>query len=65
MPKMKTRKAVAARFKLTASGKLKRAKKNRSHILTKKSSKRKRALGRPALVDKTQEKTLKTMLGMS
>ena len=42
MPKMKTSRAAAKRFKLTGTGKLKRAKAYKSHILTKKSTKRKR-----------------------
>lgn len=50
----KTRKAVAKRFKVTGSGKVLRRKQGKRHILQKKSSKRKRALGRPALVDETQ-----------
>ena len=44
MPKMKTNKSVAKRFKLTGSGKVKRRQANKSHILTKKSQKRKRHL---------------------
>jgi large subunit ribosomal protein L35 len=47
MPKMKTHKGAKKRFKLTASGKVKRFKAYKSHILTKKSSKRKRNLRRP------------------
>jgi large subunit ribosomal protein L35 len=50
----KTRKAVAKRFKVTGTGKVLRRKQGKRHILQKKSSKRKRALGRPALVDETQ-----------
>jgi len=45
MPKMKTRRSAAKRFKLTGSGKVKRNKAYFAHILTKKSSKRKRNLG--------------------
>ena len=44
MPKMKTNKSVAKRFKLTGTGKVKRRQANKSHILTKKSQKRKRHL---------------------
>jgi large subunit ribosomal protein L35 len=62
VPKMKTKKAVAARFKLTGTGKLKRTRPNRRHILTKKTSKRKRQLARPALVDKTILRTYKRMM---
>ncbi len=46
MPKMKTHKGAAKRFSLTATGKVKRNKAGKSHILTKKSSKRKRNLRR-------------------
>lgn len=64
MSKMKTKKAVAARFKLTGSGKLRRSHPGRRHILTKKSPKRKRQLARPALVDKTILKTYKRLMGV-
>ncbi len=46
VPKMKTKKAVAARFKVTATGKLKRARPGKRHILNKKSPKRKRQLSK-------------------
>jgi len=62
MPKMKTKKSVAKRFKVTGSGKLKRAKAFKSHILTKKSSKTKRNLRQTAYVSETQEKTMKTLM---
>lgn len=62
MPKMKTKRAVAARFKLTGGGKLKRTHPGRRHILTKKTSKRKRQLARPALVHETILKTYKRMM---
>lgn len=62
MPKMKTKKAVAARFKLTGTGKLKRSHPGRRHILTKKTPKRKRQLARPALVDKSILKTYKRLM---
>ena len=52
MPKLKTRRAVAKRFKVTGSGKLRRSSKSyRNHILTKKSAKRKRNLRRSSDVD--------------
>lgn len=51
--KMKTHKGAAKRFKVTASGKVRRFKANKSHILTKKSPKRKRNLRRPDLVKTT------------
>ena len=44
MPKVKTKRAAAKRFKVTGTGKLKRMKAYKSHILTKKSAKRKRGL---------------------
>jgi len=47
MPKMKTHKGAKKRFSVTASGKVRRLKANKSHILTKKSAKRKRNLRRP------------------
>ena len=50
MPKMKTHRGAAKRFKVTGSGKVKRHKAYHSHILTKKDPKRKRNLRRPALV---------------
>ena len=50
MPKMKTHRGAAKRFKITGSGKVKRYRANKSHILTKKSPKRKRRLRRPDLV---------------
>jgi large subunit ribosomal protein L35 len=51
MPKMKTKKAAAKRFSLTASGKVKYKKMNLRHILTKKTTKRKRNLRRKGFVD--------------
>jgi len=62
MPKMKTHKGAAKRFKKTGSGKLKRAKAFKSHILTKKSSKRKRNLRKTAYVSAAQEKVMKKLL---
>ncbi|MBI6874609.1 MULTISPECIES: 50S ribosomal protein L35 [Clostridium] len=62
MPKMKTKKSVAKRFKVTGSGKLKRAKAFKSHILTKKSTKTKRNLRKTGYVSETQEKTMKTLM---
>lgn len=63
MPKMKTRKAMKARFKVTAKGKLKRARPGRRHILTKKSSKRKRSLAKSRLVDSGQVKMYRNLIG--
>jgi large subunit ribosomal protein L35 len=62
MPKMKTNRSAAKRFKKTASGRLKRGKQNRRHILTKKTPKRKRQLRRAALVSKADEKRMKRLL---
>jgi large subunit ribosomal protein L35 len=53
MPKMKTHKGAAKRFKATASGKVRRYKAYKSHILTKKTSKRKRNLRRAGLIATT------------
>lgn len=62
MPKMKSNSGAKKRFKITGSGKVKRKKAGKRHILTKKSSKRKRNLGKATLVDDTQEKNVKKML---
>ena len=62
MPKMKTSRAAAKRFKLTGSGKLKRNKAYRRHILTKKSPKTKRNLRKAGLVDTTNVKNMKKIL---
>jgi large subunit ribosomal protein L35 len=62
MPKMKTKRAAAKRFKLTGTGKLKRAKAFKSHILTKKSSKTKRNLRKTDYVSDSQEKVMKKLL---
>ncbi|MBS1240963.1 MAG: ribosomal protein [Gemmatimonadetes bacterium] len=50
MPKMKTKRAAMKRFSVTGSGKIKRNRANKRHILTKKTRKRKNQLGKPALV---------------
>lgn len=62
MPKMKTTKAAAKRFKTTGTGKLKRNKAYKSHILTKKSTKRKRNLRKPIITDATNVKNMKKVL---
>jgi large subunit ribosomal protein L35 len=62
MPKMKTHRGAAKRFKKTGTGKFKRAQNNKQHILTKKSSKRKRKLRQTALVADVDEKRLRQML---
>jgi large subunit ribosomal protein L35 len=65
MPKMKTRKAVKKRFKVTAQGKLLRGRPGRRHILTKKSSNRKRKLRKDQLVDDGQVKMYKRLMGVA
>ena len=62
MPKIKTCRAAAKRFKKTGTGKLVRNKAYKSHILTKKSAKRKRNLRKGAYVSTTQEKAMKKLL---
>lgn len=62
MPKMKTHRGAAKRFKKTAKGKIKRHKAYTSHILTKKSAKRKRQLRKADTVDKADEKRIKRLL---
>ena len=62
MPKIKTKRSAAKRFKLTGSGKLRRRKAYASHILTKKSQKRKRNLRQGALVDAANVAVVKRML---
>ena len=60
--KMKTKRAAAKRFKVTGTGKLVRNKANKSHILTKKTTKRKRNLRKATLLDDSNVKTLKKIL---
>ena len=62
MPKQKSHRGAAKRFKVSASGKVLRRHSETSHILTKKTTKRKRKLRKTALVSPGFEKTLKTML---
>ena len=64
MPKMKTRKAVCAKFKVTGKGKLIRNRPGRRHLLTKKSSKRKRHLKKQQLVSKGQVKMYSRLMGV-
>ena len=61
MPKIKTNRAAAKRFKKTATGKLKRNKAYKRHILTKKSAKTKRNLRKPAMTDATNVKSMKKL----
>jgi large subunit ribosomal protein L35 len=62
MPKIKTNRAAAKRFKTTASGKIVYRKSNANHNFTKKTTKRKRSLRKGRLIDKTNAKTLKLLL---
>ena len=62
MPKMKTSRAAAKRFTKTGTGKLKRNKAYKSHILTKKTTKRKRKLRKSAITDKTNVSNMKKIL---
>lgn len=62
MPKVKTHRGAAKRFRLTGTGKVKRSKAYASHILTTKTTKRKRNLRKNTLVDKTNEKAIKMLI---
>ncbi len=62
MPKMKTNRGAAKRFKATGSGKIRRSKAFSSHILTKKSTKRKRNLRKSALIDATNTRAVRRLL---
>ncbi len=62
MPKMKTNRAAAKRFRKTGTGKTRRNRAFSSHILTKKSAKRKRRLRKPTLASKADEKRIKRLL---
>ena len=61
MPKVKTNRAAAKRFKVTGTGKLKRNKAYKRHILTKKSAKTKRNLRKPAMTYATNVKNMKKL----
>lgn len=62
MPKLKTHSGAKKRFSLTKNGKVKRAHAFRSHILTKKDTKRKRALRAGTYADKTNVKAIKLLI---
>jgi large subunit ribosomal protein L35 len=64
MPKVKTKSSAKKRFSVTGSGKIKRKHAFKSHILTKKSKKRKLKLTHSTLVDKTNVQQVKDMLNM-
>jgi len=62
MPKIKTHRGAAKRFKITGTGKIKRKKAYKSHLLTGKSSKRTRRLRKAELIDKTNYGKIKRLL---
>ena len=62
MPKMKSNRGAAKRFRKTSSGKIKRHSSHASHILTKKSTKRKRNLRKESLVSKADHKRVEQMI---
>jgi large subunit ribosomal protein L35 len=62
MPKMKTHSGAKKRFRKTATGKLRARHAMTSHILEKKSAKRKRKLGRPVVIAKADEKRVRDLL---
>lgn len=62
MPKMKTNRGAAKRFRVTGSGRIKRKRAFHSHILTKKDTKRKRRLRSTVMVSKADEKAVRQML---
>ncbi len=64
MPKIKTNSGSKKRFALTGTGKIKRKHAFKSHILTKKSTKRKRNLTQTGLVDKSDMNNIRLLLGM-
>ncbi len=63
--KMKTKRSAAKRFKVTGTGKLVKMKAYKSHILTKKSAKRKRNLRKATVIDESNEKPMKRLLPYS
>ncbi|MCL2393812.1 MAG: 50S ribosomal protein L35 [Acidimicrobiaceae bacterium] len=64
MPKMKTDRGAAKRIKVTGSGKLRRRRAFKNHLLEKKSSTRTRRLSRPAEVSSADERQIKRLLGL-
>ena len=62
MPKMKTHRGAAKRFSVTKSGKVKRAKAYKSHILNKKTSKRKRNLRKGTYISAAERKNIKVLI---
>lgn len=62
MPKIKTHRGAAKRYRVTGTGKIKRAKAFKSHILTKKSTKRKRNLRKTAYISEAEAKVVKKLI---
>ena len=62
MPKMKSKRTLRHRFRLTATGKIKRAHANRRHLLSHRTHKRKRHLGGPDLVAQVEARTIDRLL---
>ena len=62
MPKMKTRRGAAKRFKVTGSGRIKRNKANHSHMLIRRSKSAKRKMRKPDLVDASETKRVRRMI---
>lgn len=62
MPKMKTRRGAAKRFKITGSGKIRRNRANKSHLLAKKTPKRKRRLRKGTILTGVEVKRVKKMI---
>lgn len=64
MPKMKTRRGAAKRFKVTGSGRIKRNKANHRHMLIRRSNKSKRKMRQSGIVSSADRKLVKAMLGI-
>ena len=64
MPKVKTNSSAKKRFKLTGSGKIKRKKAYKSHLLTKKETTQKKNLGKSTIVHKADTNNIKLLLGL-
>lgn len=64
MPKLKTNRSAAKRFRLTKNGKIKRGRAGRGHLLSGKSRKRKRRLGKSAIVKPADVRRLRRLLGL-
>jgi large subunit ribosomal protein L35 len=64
MPKMKTRRGAAKRFKIAGSGRLKRNKANHRHMLVRRSNKAKRKMRQPGVLSSADRKIVKALLGV-